>query len=295
MSSLTRRAVGRLAAALGVAPALPPIAASAPTGIAVGLQLYTVGEDLARDLAGTLGRIAAIGYREVETAGFAGKSVATMAAALRRSGLSCRSAHFEIAALRADLPARLAEAKTLGATHLVVPFPMLRPGRSGDVVREMALDDWRWLADELNRIGAAVARQGCALAYHNHNLEFRRFGEVVAYDELLRRTDPDLVKQEMDVGWVTAAGSDPLAYLAAHPGRFRLLHLKDVQPGGTPNADMQIRTTEVGSGVIDWKKLLVAAKAAGTELAYVEQEPPFARPRLEAAAMSWRYLDALSL
>jgi sugar phosphate isomerase/epimerase len=295
MIVLTRRALGRLAAALGLTPALPRALPAMPAGLAVGLQLYTVGEDLERDVAGTLARIAAIGYRDVETAGFAGKSAGAMAAALRKAGLSCRSAHVDIASLRGDLPARMADAKTIGARYLVVPFPMLRPGRSGDVVKEMALDDWRWLADELNRIGGDVAKQGLTLAYHNHNLEFRRFGNVVAYDELLRLTDPDLVKQEMDVGWVTAAGADPLAYLAAHPGRFRLLHLKDVQPGGTPNADMQIRTTEVGSGIIDWKRLLAAARAAGTELAYVEQEPPFARPRLEAAAMSWRYLDGLSL
>ena len=295
MWSLTRRALGRLAAAVGIAPALPPAAPAAPHGIAIGLQLYTVGADLARDVAGTLARVAAIGYREVETAGLAGKSASAMAAALRRSGLTCRSAHVDIAALRADLPARLAEARTLGASYVVVPFPMLRPGRSGDVVQAMALDDWRWLADELNRTGALVAKQGMALAYHNHNLEFRRYGDVLAYDELLRRTDPALVTFEMDVGWVTAAGADPLAYLTAHPGRFPLLHLKDVLPGGTPNASMQIQTTEVGSGIIDWKGLLTVARGAGTGLAYVEQEPPFARPPLESAALSWRHLDRVRL
>ena len=295
MWSLTRRTLGRLAAAVGIAPVLPPAAPAAPDGIAIGLQLYTVGDDLVRDLAGTLARIAAIGYREVETAGFAGKSARAMAAALRQAGLSCRSTHVDIESLRGDLPARMAEAKIIGARYVVVPFPMLRPGRSGDVVKEMALDDWRWLADELNRIGAEMAKQDLVLAYHNHNLEFRRFGGAIAYDELLRLTDPALVKQEMDVGWVTAAGADPLTYLAAHPGRFKLIHLKDVLPGGTPNADMQIRTTEVGSGLVDWKKLLTAARAAGAELAFVEQEPPFARLRMEAAAISWRYLDALVL
>jgi sugar phosphate isomerase/epimerase len=112
-------------------------------------------------------------------------------------------------------------------------------------------------------------------------------------DILLAETDPELVAIEIDVGWVAAAGVDPAALMAAHPGRFKLMHVKDLKASTTPNVSLRMDPTEVGSGAIDWPRVMAAAHAAGVRDFYIEQEPPFAMEQLEAAAVGWRFLSAL--
>ena len=111
---------------------------------------------------------------------------------------------------------------------------------------------------------------------------------------LLRETDPELVYFEMDVGWVAAAGVDPVQLLKAHSGRFRLMHIKDIKPETRPNTALEMDPTEVGTGAIPWTRVLPEALTAGVHSFYVEQEPPFALPRLDSVRKSFQYLSALT-
>jgi sugar phosphate isomerase/epimerase len=157
----------------------------------------------------------------------------------------------------------------------------------------MTLDDWKTTADLLNSAGATLKKAGLALGYHNHNVEFAPVGGTTGMDYLLGNTDPALVHFEMDAGWVVAAGADPFALLKAHPRRFRQMHVKDVKATTKPNFAFEQDPAEVGSGVIDWKRLLPASYTAGIRDFFVEQEAPFAMPRLDSVKVSFDYLNAL--
>jgi sugar phosphate isomerase/epimerase len=273
--------IGGVAAAFG--------AAAKPLGLPIGLQLYSVRDDLGKDFDGTLRRLAAMGYEEVELAGLGGRTAIAVRDALKATGLTCRSAHYNVPELESALDRVIEEANTLGLKYIVCAFP-----RFADRAN-ITLDEWKWNVDFFNRVGAICKAANIQFAYHNHNLEFRTYNGVTAYDELIRLTDAALVKLEMDCGWVATAGHDPAAYLMKHLGRFRLLHVKDLKAGFAANTDMKIVTTDIGSGTLDWKKIFTAAKAAGVEGYFVELEPPFAAPPLELARRSAAYLRGLAV
>ena len=281
--------------------------------LAVGLQLYTLGEAPYRDLDGTLRAVAGIGYRTVESVGFMKRTAAEFRAALDRAGLACPSAHMPLQAdgsggpsLAGDLGPLAADMHRLGAKYVVVPIfaaPQSLGGpRQGEdglaflsrASREMTADDWRRLAAQLNEKGAALKREGLRLAYHNHNADFTRHGARTAYDLLLENTDPDVVWFEMDVGWVAAAGVDPIPLLRAHRHRFRLMHVKDLKASTVPNNAFRMDPADVGSGTLDWKAILPVGYEVGIRYYYVEQEPPFAEPRLDAARRDYQYLARLA-
>ena len=281
------------------------------TGLPIGLQLYTVGDDLKRDFAGTLAAVAKIGYRSVELAGLADHSIADWREALDRTQLKCPSMHVpphsKTSVNLDDLPTLAETAHALGITSIVCPmFNMPErfsltpaPGESGSnmaarVGASMTLDDWKWNADYLNKKGAALKPLGLRFAYHNHNVEFAPVGGSTGLAQLIQYTDPGLVSFEMDAGWVVAAGADPESLLAAHPGRFSAMHVKDVKASTRPNFAFQQDPCEVGQGIIDWKTLLARAYEASVREFYVEQEPPFSKSRLESVAISFNYLNALA-
>lgn len=277
----------------------------------IGINLYVVSSDVAKDPQGTAQSLAAIGYREVET-GLEGHDAKTIATAIRSAGLSCASLNLLPRPLQggrslADDEAVIArDAHELGAAYVtctLYPLPAVLdmrrlPGEGTKsllerVPREAQRDDWKRAADFLNRKGAALRREGVRLAYHNHNPEFLPIGETNGLSILLERTDPALVHFHMDAGWVVAAGQDPVTLLRAHPGRFRLMHVKDLSAAHRQNTVLDARTVEVGSGVIDWARVLPAARAAGVRHFTVEQEPPYNQAPLQAAAQSFRWLNAL--
>ena len=142
------------------------------------------------------------------------------------------------------------------------------------------------MADRLNHLATMTKAAGLRQAYHNHDFEFAADGaNGTWYDQLLARTDPQLVGFEMDVYWVTKAGSDPIALMAKHPGRFPLLHLKDA------TAAPERRMADVGSGTIDWPAVLKAARTQGLQHAFVERDD--ATDPLAAARASYKYLASL--
>ena len=290
-------------------------AAGAPTffrrtGLPIGLQLYTVGDDLKQDFDGTLAAVAKIGYRSVELAGLSGHTVAEWHQSLDRTQLKCPSMHAPPHAksgISLDDPGALADAAhALGAGTIICPIfnlperfsPTPLPGEDGGKMlarlgASMTPDDWKRNAEYLNTKGKALKQYGLRFGYHNHNVELAPLGAGTGLAELIRGTDPALVSFEMDAGWVVAAGADPLALLAAHPGRFSAMHVKDVKAGTHPNFSLQMDPCEVGQGTIDWKTLLSKAHAANVHQFYVEQEPPFNKPRLESVAISFKYLNGL--
>jgi len=280
------------------------------TGLALGLQLYTVGDDLRRDFDGTLSAVSKIGYQTVELAGLADHTVAEWRQSLDRTQLKCPSMHVPPrakAGVSLEELGMLAEAAhTLGTGMIVCPMFNIperfslqpQPGEAtGKMLARlgasMTLDDWKWNADYLNKKAAALKQYGLRFAYHNHNVELAPAGDSSGLALLLQATDPALVTFEMDAGWVVAAGADPEALLSAHPGRFTAMHVKDVKASTRPNFSLQLDPCEVGQGTIDWKTLLRKAYGADVRQFYVEQEPPFSKPRLESVAISFKYLNAL--
>ncbi|MEO8114629.1 MAG: sugar phosphate isomerase/epimerase [Phenylobacterium sp.] len=296
------------AAALGTTVGGTAVAAPffTRTRLPIGIQLYTLGPDLTKDLDGTLTAVAKIGYRAVELAGLMGRTPKEVKAALDRAGLVCTSAHVQArggeGSFEGDL-AKLADGlSVIGVKTAVMPSPYI-PDRvlqaakgtaGGDyfvkVTGGLTADDWKLNADYLNQKAAVMKRSGIAVGYHNHNVEFAPRDDTNGLEILLKNTDPALVTFETDVGWVAAAGVDPLTLIQHHKGRFTLMHVKDLKATTQANYALKMDPTEVGSGKIDWKRLLPAAYAAGVRGFYVEQEPPFAFPRIEAARISHDFL-----
>lgn len=274
----------------------------------IGIQLYSLGPEAAKDIDATCAELARIGYRTVELAGFMGRKPAEVRAALDRAGLRCASVHVQPRALGPDGGldgdlGKLADAILgVGAAQAVMPIfyiPQrlggLQPGEDGGaylrrIATSLTADDWAFNADFLNEKAAALKALGVRLGYHNHNCEFAPVGGSNGLEILLKRTDPALVNFEIDVGWVAAAGQDPIALMNRHKGRFTLMHVKDLKASTQSNFVLRMDPTEVGSGAIDWKRLLPAAYEAGVRSFFFEQEPPFARPRMEAAKISFDYL-----
>lgn len=242
----------------------------------IGLQLYTVRTQLAQDFAGTLARVAAIGYREVEFAGYFEKDPHDVRALLDRHGLVAPAAHMQSiapAAWRASLDA----ANIIGHRYVVVAWlpPELR----------RTVDDFRRLAQTLNRMAAEARAAGLRFAYHNHDYEFVPTEGRVPFDVLLAETDPHLVEIEMDLYWITKGGQDPLAYFARYPGRFPMVHVKDSM--GPPDH----RMVDVGAGTIDFRKIFAHSTQAGIRHYFVEHdEPPDAFASIRA---SYEYLRRL--
>lgn len=258
----------------------------------LGIQLYTVAADLQKDVPGTLSRMRAIGYAEVETAGFAGLTAKQFRAELDRAGLVCHSAHLPMNAT--DLSPVFDDAGTVGA-HYAVCSAMLPPGAAS----HPTVDDYKQLASRLNELGRTAKRFSLQYAYHNHNMEFRRLnGDTIGYDLLLTHTDPSLVDFEIDCGWMIAAGYDPVQYFRRYPGRIKMLHLKDFVRGSRISTslakNLRPQGTELGRGHIDYTPILEAAAGVPIEHYFVEQEPPFlGMSAMEAAKVDYDYLHRL--
>jgi sugar phosphate isomerase/epimerase len=282
----------------GLTEAKGATGATGPLGLPIGIQLYAVKEDAERDLPATLAQLAAIGYREVETAGNYGRDAKALRRTLDDSGIACPSGHQSMENLVTDPAAQIDFAATLGLEFLVCAFPWTRDGRfrgaaGAALARDMTLDDWKWNAEQLNRMGEMARKAGVRAAYHNHNMEFRRHEGVVAYDELLRLTDPQLVSMELDIAWVVRSGADPVAYLTKYADRISMLHLKDVRRDATPVVDrIDSRTTELGRGKVDWASVFAAARPGHLQHYFVEQED-FEHTALESARINFEYLRSL--
>jgi sugar phosphate isomerase/epimerase len=245
----------------------------------IGLQLYSVRAEMLADPAGTLKQLAKIGYKELESArsdkgnyyGLAPKEIKKITQDL---GMTLRSGHVH---LDKDWQRSIEEAAETGQQYLVSAV-LPSPGQT--------VENYQQAADAFSRAGRECKAAGLVFAYHNHDSEFETVNGHVLYDILLERVDPALVKMEMDLGWVMAAGYDPLKYFAKYPGRFPLWHLKDM--------DMtRKQSTEFGKGQMDVAALMRHAGGSGMKHFFVEQEE-YAHSALESARIDYDYLERLN-
>jgi sugar phosphate isomerase/epimerase len=262
------------AAAMTAAAALPETV-FAQRHLLLGLQLYTVRADLAKDYEGTLKQVKAAGVQKVQTnLTMSGKTSQEQRKLYDGLGLVWDSIHAGGDALRKTPQATIDEAKAAGIKNITCSFP-LYPEERAVIMKGPAVDDWKKNADAFNKFADLGKKSGLSFAYHNHNLEFRRIGDVVPYDLLLKETDPALVSMEMDIGWVIAGGADPVAYLTKYPKRYSSVHLKDLKNEGIPNTNMKMVSAIIGRGIVDWSKVLPAVKKSSVTSAYMELEEPY--------------------
>ena len=303
MHRISRRTFLQTASASAACAALwnsiPKVLAN-PLGLPIGLQLYSVRDILPKDYEGTLRQLSALGYREVEAAGFFGHSPSEVKQAMEHAGLRCVSAHYSLKDLLPKVDETIQFGKDLGLQYIVCAAPMLKDqahakdAGSRSARESMMLDDWHWNAEQFNRIGERTNAAGIRFAYHNHTPEFRSENGVVFYDELLRLTDPAKVTMELDCGWAVVAGQNPVNLLTRYPTRISMLHVKDFKmtPAVTPaNAPP---STELGHGTIDYHSIFEAAKKANIKHAFVEQEE-FDMPAMEALKIDADYMRALTV
>ena len=243
----------------------------------IGVQLYTLRDLAAKDLAGTLAQVAQVGYREVEFAGYHGKTAREVRAMLDANNLVAPSSHVGLDMIEKNAAQLFEDARIVGHQYLTVPFLMPDQRRT--------LDDYRRVATRLNAAARAANEAGLKVAYHNHDFELRPIDGMMPLEVMMAGTDPQLVSYEMDVYWVTNAGSSPLDWLERHGDRITMLHLKD--SGGAPQHEIR----DVGSGTIDFPSIL--ARARNVRHYFVEHDRP--TDPLATIRASYRYLAALNI
>ena len=245
---------------------------TAPT---VALELYTVRDELERDFAGTLRRVAAMGYPAVEGGHYRTIETGEMKALLDETGLQMPAVLFSLPALEADLDAEIGYCRAIGSSYLVLSW--VHPAQfAGEVLPA--------LARRLNEFGRRCRERGLVFGYHNHDHEFAQRDGAYLLDHLLDATDPALVVLELDVYWAAYAGADPVAYLRRRAGRVPLLHLKDMA------ADRSF--ADVGDGMLDLPGIFTAAEDGGARWYVVENDRP-RMPSLDSARRSLENLRAM--
>ncbi len=265
------------------APKLAKSAARKPSVNAIGLQLYTVSDQLRTDFDGTLEKVAQIGYRQVEFAGYNNKKPEDVRALLDRLKLTSPSSHIGMDALRKDLEAQIHIAQVIG--HEYVTIPSL--GRTETPMT--TVDAWKRIANECNTLGATLKSRGLKLAFHSHTGEFADVGGgKTGMDVFVAETDPNLFTFEMDLGWARVAKQNPVEWFKRYPGRFRMWHIKDMQLA-------QGKPVPVGSGEIDFKPMLAAWKDSGMEYFFVEQDGAAQWPGGSIASITTSYKNLRAL
>jgi len=249
-----------------------------------GVQLYTVRDQMAEDLRGTLEAVADMGYQEVEFAGLFDWSPRDLRSLLDDLGVRATSSHYPMQVVRESWEAALDVCETLGQTQVIVPS--LPPdARSADGLRA--------LAEEMNRAGEVARARGLTFGFHNHDFEVKPIeapveggGRERPLDILLVETDPDLVSFQLDLFWAVHGGTDPTAWFADHPRRFTSVHVKD----RTATGEM----VSVGEGVLDFARLLsVGEEVGGVRHAFVEHDQP--ENSMASIRRSIDYLKTLTL
>jgi sugar phosphate isomerase/epimerase len=259
----------------------------------LGAQLYTVRTLLEKDFEGTLAGIAALGFTEVEFAGYYNRTPEQVRDTLQRHRLSAPSGHIDYGSLTGDKRSRAIEsARTIGHRYLVNAW-VDEPIRSQP-------DAWKRIAETYNRAGEASRQAGIQFAYHNHHFEFaprQDTGGKLPYDLLLESCDPALVKMELDLFWISATGRDPLDYFRRYPGRFPLVHVKGLKKmvadgAAAPIERIIAEMTDVGhNDVIDWKRIFAQSRQAGIQHYFVEHDQP--PVPLDSLKASYAYLSQL--
>jgi sugar phosphate isomerase/epimerase len=274
---------------------------ASPFGLPIGLQLYSVREMMAKDYEGTLKQIGALGYQEVETAGYFDHSPQQVKSAMSAAGLKCVSAHYSYTSLSKDFDKIVAFNKDIGVQYIICAFPGIKdPSRLKDTsyrtqTSSFTLEDYRWNADQFNKFGEKLKAAGLKFGYHNHTMEFAKQDGVVPFEEMVRLTDPDLVTFEMDCGWVIVGGANPVDYLRRYPSRISMLHVKDFKHAEKPVSTLEPPpAAELGRGTLDYRPVFEAAKKANIKHYFIEQEE-FDLPPMESLKIDADYMKKLTV
>ena len=260
----------------------------------IGLQLYTVRDEMEKDPIATLKTIAEIGYSHVENAGYyEGKFYKMEASEFKKvledlglkmySGHTMTGAHnpLQMRTMTNGWEMACEDAAYLGQKHIVCAYLIDKERKD--------IDDYKRLAELFNKSGEIAKSFGLNFAFHNHDFEFIKMGDTVPYDIFMEETDPNLVNYELDLYWTRKAGVEALDYFEKYPGRFKLWHVKDMEEGE------EKRFAEVGQGVIDWKKYFAKATQSGMQHFYVEQDMCYNHKPLESVKISHKYLSDFSI
>ncbi|KQC02702.1 sugar phosphate isomerase/epimerase [Pedobacter sp. Hv1] len=275
-----------LAASIALAPSLACSMDKAKH--AIGLQLYSLRDLIPKDVKGIIAKVAEIGYKEVETYGYSvkdkfwGLDAKAFNALLKQHGLKAPSGHYEMDHFMDGknpdvLKTYIEAANTIGSEYVTVPY--LQPA-----IRKTA-DDFKKIASKLNEAGVLCKAAGLKLAYHNHDFEFTKYGNTTGYEIMLNETDKNLVDFELDLYWAVRSEANPLALFKAHPNRFKMWHVKDID-----KKDKNVNT-EIGQGAIDFKSIFAEAKMAGVKHYFVEHEFNYKPDELGSIKTSFNYVN----
>ncbi|MDR7370944.1 sugar phosphate isomerase/epimerase [Flavobacterium aquidurense] len=251
----------------------------------IGLQLYTLRDELPKDVKATLEKVAAAGFTAVETYGFSikdqfrGLSPLELKKILDANNLKAISGHYNLGSFLYDgnateLIEAIDAAKILKSEFLTIPW-----------VDEPFRTDFKKIATRLNEAAKMCKDAGLKLAYHNHDFEFQKNNGITGYEILLKETDKNLVYFEMDLYWVVRSGNDPIRLMKENPGRFKMWHVKDMDKAN------QALNTEIGSGSIDFKTIFKEAKLSGMKYFFVEQENNYIPNSFESIKTSCNFIS----
>jgi sugar phosphate isomerase/epimerase len=309
------------ASPLGAATAAAP---TQPTVARIGLQLYTISDQTARDMDHALEEVAKIGYKFVEFAGYGSRTPEQTRATLDRLRLRAPSTHIALTSLRGDLEGQMHIAETLGHEYITVP------SLGGDM--PTSADGWKKMADEFNTLGTKTKARRLGLAFHSHRDEFMDLGGGrTGMDVFISGTDPSLVAFEMDLGWARVAGQNPADWFARYPGRIKMWHVKDIlalsaqqdhqrevfrelasrgrsgapgaasgaapAPAAAPAAPPAVTAgpVPVGAGEIDYKPIFAQWRPSGLEYFFVEQDGAANWPGGSLVAITTSYRNLVNL
>ncbi|CAG5069504.1 Inosose dehydratase [Dyadobacter sp. CECT 9623] len=288
---ISRKSFMKAGAMLLATPMLSKINWEQKAASKIGLQLYTLRNELSKDLLGTLKKVSSIGYKEVELFGyndgkFFGKTPKEFKTILGDLGLDPVSGHYgagvenkkAIGSLSNNWQQAIDDAAEIGQKYAVCAY--LTEGE------RKTIDQYKSYVDLFNKSGEVAKKAGLQFGYHNHDFEFKKIDGQLPYD-LIASTDPNLVKLELDLYWIVKAGMDPVDLFKKYPGRFPLWHVKDMDKGDQSFA-------EVGTGSIDFKKIFAARKTAGLTHFFVEQDVA-KRPPLEAIEISFQNVTKMKV
>ena len=242
----------------------------------IGVQLYTMRQMMEKDVGRTLETVAKAGYKEVEFAGYFNVNPPVMKKLLDANGLTAPSSHIGLGDLGLKWDLMIEDATILGLKYLTVAW-IDAPDRTPE--------GYKRIAERFNNAGLRSLGEGVHLAYHNYSFDFTTVKGRLLYDVMMKETDPRYVAMQADVFWMKQGGQDPASWLARYPGRFHMMHLKDIGPA--PEKEMR----DVGKGTIDWPALVSQATKAGVKHWFVEHDET--KKPVASIQSSYRYLRAL--
>lgn len=274
-------------AAAGMAVMPQWLNAAERKGKAVGIQLYTLKDVISNNVKEVIENVAKAGYGEVESYGYVpkgnfwGLTPIEFKALLDQYGLKMPSGHYDFESYIEtgnldSIKAYIDVAKTLDSKYITAPWLATKLRKNAD--------DYKSIAEKLNIAGELAKKSGLAIAYHNHDFEFKTFDGKTGLDILVSQTDPKLVSFELDLYWAEHAQNHPLDLFAKYPGRFKMWHVKDM------NKLNRNDNTEIGNGTIDFKPIFKKAAASGLEYFFVEQENSYSPTIYDSIKTSCTYI-----